>query len=248
MNEDNVPFYRGWEYAEQGDYHRNLDPDWSYTPTYLRKLHFVRKQIQNLGQGARILDAGCGEGILVEEFRHQGFQIEGIDLNYESEIVQLGSVLDLPYRQASFDAVLLLDVFEHLTYAEQPKALSEIHRILRGGGHLIASIPNLAHWNSRLRFILFGGLHRTDCEVNHIGERPFRENKRLLMEAGFRIEKIKGITLTVPFVYPWIICRRPVRFRWLHDLLEIFAVPSLTLIDVFVCRKKERGRYQSNCA
>jgi len=248
MSKGHVSIYRGWEYEEKGDYHRNLDPNWSYTPTYLHKLDFVRKQIQKLGQAARILDAGCGEGVLVEEFRHQGFQIEGIDLNYESEIVQRGSVLDLPYRETSFDAVLLLDVFEHLSYADQVNALSEIRRVLRSEGHFIASIPNLAHWNSRLRFMLLGKLHRTDCEINHIGERPFAENKKLLMEAGFWIEKIKGITLTVPFVYPWIISRRPARFRWLHDLLEIIAVPSLTLIDVFVCRKKQSDRYESNCA
>ena len=238
MSKGHVSTYRGWEYEEKGDYHRNLDPNWSYTPTYLRKLDFVYNQIQKLGHAARILDAGCGEGVLVEEFRLQGFQIEGIDLNYESEMVQRGSVLDMPYREASFDTVLLLDVFEHLSYADQPKALSEIRRILRNGGCLIASIPNLAHWNSRVRFAALGELDRTDSEKNHIGERPFRENKKLLMEAGFEIKRIKGITLTVPFVYRWIICRRPATFRWLHDFLEFFATPSLAFIDVFVCRKE----------
>jgi len=238
MDENKGSPLRGWEYSLKGDYHRNLDPNWSYTPTYLRKLRFVRKQIQQLGREVRILDAGCGEGVLVEEFRQQGFQIEGIDLNYESEIVRRGSVLDLPYREASFDAVLLLDVFEHLGYGDQPRALSEIHRILRRGGYLIASIPNLAHWNSRLRFAVLGRLHRTDSELRHIGERPFTENRKLLMEASFVIVETKGITLTLPFVYPGIICRSPARFRWLHDFLEIFAVPSLTLIDVFVCCKE----------
>jgi len=39
-NPDNV--YRSWEYARHGDYHRNLDPNWSYTPTYLRKMTFIK--------------------------------------------------------------------------------------------------------------------------------------------------------------------------------------------------------------
>lgn len=34
--------FGGWEYARKGDYHRKLDPNWSYTPTYLRKMHYVR--------------------------------------------------------------------------------------------------------------------------------------------------------------------------------------------------------------
>jgi SAM-dependent methyltransferase len=237
MSEAKSTAYRGWEYADKGDYHRNLDPNWSYTPTYLRKMAFVQNQIQDLGQGSRILDAGCGEGVLVEEFRHQGYQIEGIDLSYESEIVRRGSILEMPYKDASFDAILLLDVFEHLGYADQPKALSEIRRVLRGGGRLIASIPNLAHWNSRFQFVFFGKLDRTDSEINHIGERPFPENRKLIMNAGFRIEKIVGITLTIPFLYRRIICRRPALFRWLHDLLEPLAVPKLAMLNIFVCRK-----------
>jgi len=199
---------------------------------------FVRRKIQELGRDARILDAGCGEGVLVEEFRAQGFQIEGLDLNYESEYVQRGSVLAIPHKDATFDVVLFLDVFEHLAYADQPIALAEIRRVLRGGGRLIASIPNLAHLNARFQLALFGRLDRTDIETNHVGERPFAENRRLLQEAGFQIEEIKGVTLTVPFLYRRIICRRPARFRWLHDLLEPFALASLAMIDIFVCSTK----------
>jgi 2-polyprenyl-3-methyl-5-hydroxy-6-metoxy-1,4-benzoquinol methylase len=187
--------------------------------------------------GARILDAGCGEGVLVEAFRAKGFKIEGLDLNYESEYVRLGSVLEMPYEDGAFDAVLLLDVFEHLAYVDQPVGLAEIRRVLQTGGKLIASIPNLAHWNSRFRLALFGQLDRTDIETNHIGERPFAENRRLLQEAGFRIEEIKGVTLTVPVLYRRVICRRPARFRWLHDLLEPLAVPSLAMLSVFICCK-----------
>jgi len=238
VRQDNTSAYRGWVYAESGDYHRNLNPNWSYTPTYLRKMAFVRCKIHEVRMDARILDVGCGEGVLVEAFRAEGFQIEGLDLNYESESVRLGSVLDMPYEDGAFDTILLLDVFEHLAYADQPVALAEISRVLRGGGKLIASIPNLAHWNSRFRLALFGKLDRTDIETNHIGERPFVENRRLLQEAGFQIDEIKGVTLTVPFFYRRVICRRPTWFRWLHDLLEPMAVPSLAMLDVFVCRKK----------
>jgi len=107
----------------------------------------------------------------------------------------------MPYADNSFDAVLLLNVFEHIGYSEQPVALAEIFRVLRREGILLASIPNLAHWNSRVRFSVFRKLDRTDVETNHIGERPFFENRILLQKAGFEICNIKGITLTVPFLY-----------------------------------------------
>jgi len=237
MKTEEKIYYRNWEYARRGDYHRNLDPNWSYTPTYLRKMNFIRGLIHELPMEARILDAGCGEGVLVEEFQAEGRDIKGLDLNYESEYVQRGSVLDMPYADNSFGAVLLLDVFEHLSYSDQPLSLSEIYRVLRAGGVLIATIPNLAHWNSRFRFSVLGKLDRTDVETNHIGERPFSENRILLQKAGFEITKIKGITLTVPFLYRRIICRRPSWFRWLHDMLEPLAVPSLAMLNIFVCRK-----------
>lgn len=234
--DNNNKGYRGWEYARCGNYHRNLDPNWSYTPTYLRKMNFIRDFIHKLPIDMHILDAGCGEGVLVDEFKAEGRDIQGLDLNYESEHVRRGSVLDMPYADNSFDAVLLLDVFEHIGYAEQPLALAEIYRVLRGG-ILITSIPNLAHLNSRFWFSVFGKLDRTDIETNHIGERPFLENRILLQKAGFKIDKIKGITLTVPFLYRRIICRRPAWFRWLHDILEPLAAPSLAMLNIFVCRK-----------
>lgn len=230
--------YRGWEYGKKGDYHRNLDPDWSYTPTYLAKMRYVRQRILEIGKHASILDAGCGEGVLLEEFIPKGYRITGMDLNYESDIVTKGSILKLPYPDDAFEMILFLDVFEHLTFQDQPLALQEIKRVLRGGGKLVATIPNMAHCNSRFWFSVFGKLDRTDVETNHIGERPFQENRALLQKAGFVIQDIKGITLTVPFLYRRIICRKPSRFLWLHDALQFFATPSLSMLDIFLCTKK----------
>ena len=59
---------RTGEYAERGEYHRNLSPDWEFYPTYLAKLAEVRRYLSALPRQARVLDAGCGEGVLVDEF------------------------------------------------------------------------------------------------------------------------------------------------------------------------------------
>src|SRR5690606_11363336 len=86
---------RTGEYADRGDYHRNLSPDWEFYPTYLAKLERVRTFLNGLPDGARVLDAGCGEGVLVEEFAGR-LAIEGIDPNYSSDRVQRGSLTALP--------------------------------------------------------------------------------------------------------------------------------------------------------
>ena len=234
-------YYRGWDYAQWGDYHKRLDPNWAYTPTYIRKMKYVRCFLDCLDSNVRILDLGCGEGVLVEEYRSKGFEIEGLDLNYSSPAVRRGSVLDMSfYEDERFAVVLMLDVFEHLEFADQPRALEEIKRVLEPGGTFLIAVPNLGHLNSRFRLLVRGLLDRTDVETNHSGERPMKENMKLLRRAGFEIIRKKGITLSVPVVYRRIICRWPARFRWLHDALEPFAFPSLAMLDIFTCKKVSR--------
>ena len=214
-NRDNPSSFRDWEYQKSGDYHRNLDPNWSYTPTYLRKMAFVRSILEKLPKDAKILDAGCGEGVLVEELRAKGRDIQGVDLNYESEFVKRGDVRNLPYPDNSFDAVLLLDVLEHLPFDAQAKALNELYRVLKFNGCLVLSAPNLAHLNSRFKFLLKGVFDRTDIEENHPGERPAAEYRKLLEDQGFQLNKSSGITFTFPILYRRIICQYPAGMRWL---------------------------------
>jgi len=239
MKNKNIPTdKRGWYYASHGDYHRNLDLNWSYAPTYLSKMRVIQKYLRDRGKGSKILDAGCGEGVLVEEFRNIGYKIEGIDLNYESEYVRLGDLRDLPYDDNSFDIVLLLDVFEHFEFRDQLRVLSEVNRVLHSRGTLLATIPNLLHLNSRFLTLFFGHLDRTDSEYDHPGERPLDENRKLLIESRFDIIREKGITVTIP-VLTKLIRRFPKQFLWLHDIVDVFAFPSLSMITLFVCQKRD---------
>jgi SAM-dependent methyltransferase len=177
--------------------------------------------------------------VIVDEFALAGYNIIGIDSNYSSGRVRRGDVLNLNFADNSAEAVLFLDVFEHLHFQDQPKALSEIRRVLVPDGLLFTTIPNLAHFNSRVMMAICGRLDRTDIETNHVGERPMKENLFLLRSAGFMIEHVTGITFTAPLLYRHIICRRPARYGWLHDLMEPLAafVPSFAMVNVIRCRK-----------
>ncbi|MEO6223084.1 MAG: methyltransferase domain-containing protein [Vicinamibacterales bacterium] len=154
------------EYALRGDYHREPSPDWEFYPTYLAKLAFVRNYLTQLPQGTTVLDAGCGEGVLVEEFQER-LAIEGIDPNYASDHVTRGSLTSLPYGKSTFERATCLDVLEHLTFEEQPKALAELFRVIRPGGELLVSVPNLAHLQSRVHFLLLGRLIHTASLEKH---------------------------------------------------------------------------------
>jgi ubiquinone/menaquinone biosynthesis C-methylase UbiE len=222
---------RTGEYAERGDYHRELSANWEFYPTYLAKMAIVRAYLGALPAGTHVLDAGCGEGVLVEEF-HSRIPIVGVDPHYSSARVTTGSLSALPFGAASFDRALCLDVLEHLTFPEQPLALAELFRVVRPGGELLVTVPNLAHLQSRVHFLLRGRLIHTANLAKHPGDRPVAEFLDLAARAGFRLVERRGIFPTVPVLTRWI-RRSPARLRWLHTLLtRTLPIPGWCFLNV----------------
>jgi 2-polyprenyl-3-methyl-5-hydroxy-6-metoxy-1,4-benzoquinol methylase len=123
---------------------------------------FARQEIAPLlpDPVRRVMEIGCGAGATLSWLKSIR-QIEyaaGIELmaapaeeaRAVCEEVLVGDVerIDLPFQPASFDLILALDVLEHLV---NPWALvPRLHALLRPGGHLIASIPNVAHYSVSL--------------------------------------------------------------------------------------------------
>ena len=234
---DSPPVVRRGEYSARGDYHRSPDPNWEFYPTYLAKLHAVRGWLDGLPDGTRVLDAGCGEGVLVDEYAGR-LAIEGLDPNYSSDRVLNGSLTALPYQDGAFDRALCLDVLEHLTFEEQPTALAELYRVLSSGGELLVSIPNLAHLQSRVHFLLLGRLIRTASELKHPGDRPVAEYLEMAARAGFQLVGRQGIFPTVP-VLTRMIRRSPARLMPLHRALtRLLPVPGWCFLNLLQLRKR----------
>ena len=210
------------EYKERGEYHRNLDKGWAFYHIYKRKMDIVERFLDSLPAMSSVLDAGCGEGLLVEKFSGR-LSMKGIDENYSSSLVSKGSITSLPFKAGSFDAVLVLDVLEHLAYSAQEKAVQEAWRVLKKGGKLVVSVPNLAHMLSRLKFLFKGEFIRTSNIRKHIGDRPLKEYARLVESSGFSIERVIGIP-------------DPKRSMGLHPMLGRF--PGMCLEGVIMATKR----------
>lgn len=218
------------EYESRGDYHRHLDPHWSYAPIYARKLRWVDRVFQGIRKDARILDVGAGEGALVERYRGLGYDVVGVDSAYESAQVTRADLLSLPFERESFDVVLCLDVLEHVELLSQPQAVAEIARVTKRGGKLLLSVPNLAHLHSRLRFLLTGALSRTSAVERHPGDRPLCEYLRILSDAGFSIDRQSGIFPTLPFAFR-AVNRNPAKLGWLIPVLDaLVPFPGLRFL------------------
>jgi SAM-dependent methyltransferase len=227
---------RRGEYAARGDYHRSLDPAWEYYPTYLAKMAAVRRYLDALPPATRVLDAGCGEGVLVDEYAAR-LDIAGVDANYASARVSTASVTDLPFPDEAFDRALCLDVLEHLSFEDQRTAFAELYRVLRRGGELLVSVPNLAHLQSRVQFLVRGRLIRTASEYKHPGDRPVGEYLALARRAGFTLMERRGIFPTLPVVTR-LVRRHPQRLAPLHRLLtRLMPVPGWCFLNLLTLRK-----------
>lgn len=117
------------------------------------------------GTGKQLLDISCKEGDVLlalqafdfqlrgTNFEATGPSIDGIPIDYSVDLLKR-----LPYDDASFDIVLLVEVIEHLE--NHRAAIGELARILKPGGRLIMTTPNIMRLNSRLHFFL-SGYHKT---------------------------------------------------------------------------------------
>jgi 2-polyprenyl-3-methyl-5-hydroxy-6-metoxy-1,4-benzoquinol methylase len=104
----------------------------------------------NVGEGERVLDVGCGEGVFADLLARAGSTVVGIDVADEplTRARRLHPELDLrlvdgegawDLADASFDVVWAGEVIEHV--ADTATWLSEIRRVLRPGGRLLLSTP-----------------------------------------------------------------------------------------------------------
>jgi SAM-dependent methyltransferase len=104
-----------------------------------------------LAPGSEILDVGGADGVHAEWLESDGHRVEVVDLvprhaelaRARGLAAQEGDARDLPHRDASFDAVLVLGPLYHLPDPTQrARALAEAHRVLRPGGLLAVSAMN----------------------------------------------------------------------------------------------------------
>jgi SAM-dependent methyltransferase len=119
-------------------------------------LEVVRTELP-LQAGERVLDFGCGRGLLSSLFDPDSYL--GIDIvpglvtyaqgRHASHAYAVMNGTTLALRDGQFDAVLIFGVLHHLTDDQALTALQEIRRVLKPGGRLLVvePIPVVSRWN-----------------------------------------------------------------------------------------------------
>jgi glycosyltransferase involved in cell wall biosynthesis len=155
---------------------------------------------------ARVLDIGCGRGLLARELANKGCSVHGVDDIGQGmspaleeftrhNLDQGPPQLDL----SEYDVVLLLDVIEHLA---APEDFLDAVRRLPGATRpsFLISVPNVAFAPLRARLLLGGLEYGREGVLDLTHRRLFtiRSLRRLLAQYGFDIHGLRG----VPAPYP----------------------------------------------
>jgi SAM-dependent methyltransferase len=157
---------------------------------YDRMLRFVGVRP---GNRTRVLDVGCGAAPGLRYLGERGVSAVGVDVSAaalaaarqilpNARLVRCDLDRGLPFVPGDFDLVLMSEVVEHV--ADLPLVLREVRRVLRPGGALVLTTPNL--WDVRRAVAALGGPTWTgDLDATHINLQTPRTLRRNLEMAGF---------------------------------------------------------------
>ncbi len=186
---------------------KSFEMNYKIAPTYYTRLLGV---LENVLPGDVLLNAGCGTGEFNHYLRDRFRKSFGVDIN-ESDITtarelnidpdiqfDVGDLLNLSFADESFDAMICVDVLEHV---DQPDvALKEMRRVLRPGGQLVVTVPhkNYPFFYDPVNFVM----ERVRDRHLPIGIWGFGHTKlfdrerlsRLLAEADFSVVKTELLT------------------------------------------------------
>lgn len=197
----------------------------------------------------RILDVGCSDGLISAVLKERfGAWVMGLDASEpalekarqvcdETRRVEFGDC-PIPLDDACVDAIHAGEVIEHLFYTE--RFLEELLRIVKPGGGMVLTTPNLASWYNRV-FVLLGyhplftdvgvrvsscgnPFYRANLPAGHIRNFTKTSLVHLLASCGWQVEEVRGVAL---LGNKW-------RFldRWISRLF-----PGLAADLVILCRR-----------
>ena len=219
MTRDNRSYYdafsTGYDRGRDVGYHRLIDD---------LEAEVARPWVQ----GREVLEAGCGTGLLLDRLAKDAARAVGVDLSLgmaskahgRGHRVAQADLRFLPFADASFDTVASFKVLAHVP--EPKRAIAELGRVLRPGGHLVLEFYNkhsLRHVIRALRPSLRTSKAFAEDAISTRFVSP--DEAVALLPDGFQVQDLRGIrgftlvpaTLRLPVLGPALQAAER-RFTW----------------------------------
>jgi ubiquinone/menaquinone biosynthesis C-methylase UbiE len=169
---------------------------------YRRRIELCLAELQG---GNRILEIGFGSGVAFLNLADLYGEIFGLDLTASVEEVHNffqekgldtylsnGDILDMPYPDDHFDAVLAISILEHLSPPDQIIAFNEIARVLKPGGQCVYGVP-VERPLMKFFFLLLG---------YQIGQHHFSTEKDIYLVAKGVLKEQRVVDMPGPLGVP----------------------------------------------
>jgi len=133
----------------------------------------ARLVLEHVPTTAAVLDLGAGSGAWLARLQDAGFgKLTAVEMNITgfglTDVVPHALDLNAAFAERfdeRFGLVTAIEIVEHL---DSPRAfLRQVYALLEDGGHALVTMPNVAHWAGRLKFLLRGE-HRHFGEVDYL--------------------------------------------------------------------------------
>jgi len=169
------------------------------------------------GNGASVLDLGCGNAYLGGLLTARGYRVTGVERaeGFDPALVPAGVTMitadlerdGLPLGEQRFDYILCADILEHLR--DPARLLTQARQYLKPQGRLVASLPNSGHLYFRLT-ILAGRFPQEDkglFDRTHVRFYMWNGWRALLTQAGFTLAetRVSGVPFVLVFGDRWFV-------------------------------------------
>jgi len=190
----------------------------------------IQKSLALPPEHIRLLDVGCSSGAFLSTAVRLGFRAEGVEPAAQAAQsaqqaglkVVCGTLQDARFPDASFDAVTLFEVIEHLKHPLE--LLKECRRILRPGGVMLIGTGNAASWTASFMKSRWQYFH-IEHHGGHISFYNPRSLRLLAAHTGFVLEKLE--TRSVRFYEEGDVL--PPVYRLAKIVSELLNLPSRLL-------------------
>jgi SAM-dependent methyltransferase len=205
--------------------------------------------------GIRVLEVGSGSGGAAEWL---DYEVVGVDTAFERTaerarpnlVPRTGSATALPLPDGSFDAVLCVDVLEHIPSADRPVVLSELLRVAAPGGRIVVTFPSgpaaerLDAWLASAYAARHHTPHPWASEHLDLGLPDGREVAELLRAGGAETFLLPNLwapawrflhatyTVGTGLPFTWPLFRRPAVAAVYHVLAHLNREPAYRTIVV----------------